>query len=250
MYQDRFIRSNEVHCYEIGSNGEATPIALLGYLEDAALSNTDAVGNGVESMKAAGAAWILNRWMLSVERYPSLGERITVATWPSSFERFYARREFTVLDADSKPLARASSLWIYLNTERKRPARIPGELAKVYCMRPDRALDMEFTDINAEVESEFEREFFVRRNDIDINLHVNNKKYVEWLLESVPDETYEGCRLKFLDAVYRQEINKGSVICSGCSTETSGSQEIGFAHMIRSSDGPVLFEARTRWEKV
>jgi medium-chain acyl-[acyl-carrier-protein] hydrolase len=34
--------------------------------------------------------------------------------------------------------------------------------------------------------ADVESRFFVRYHDLDINQHVNNVRYIEWLLESIP----------------------------------------------------------------
>ena len=46
-------------------------------------------------------------------------------------------------------------------------------------------------EIESISEPQFEKEFQVRRSDIDTNDHINNTKYVEWVLEAIPQDVYD-----------------------------------------------------------
>ena len=47
--------------------------------------------------------------------------------------------------------------------------------------------------------------FKVRYGDIDSNMHVNNVRYVEWAVESLPLETVLNYELKELNVVFEKE---------------------------------------------
>lgn len=49
-------------------------------------------------------------------------------------------------------------------------------------------------------------EFIVRRSDIDTNAHVNNTKYIEWVLETIPEEVYRTYRMVALEAEGEHEL--------------------------------------------
>jgi acyl-ACP thioesterase len=83
----------------------------------------------------------------------------------------------------------------------------------------------------------------VRRSDHDFNDHVNNVHYVEWALESVPEEFLQR-RVARLDIVFRQEAKAGDELES-CTEIVSPCL---LRHVIsRPADGAVLATAETEW---
>ena len=102
----------------------------------------------------------------------------------------------------------------------------------------------------------------VRRSDLDMNQHVNNVVYTEWLLESVPEHYWSDYQLKELILEFRNECHLGdnvdAVCCRECGEEgvleceeTPG--EIKLVHMLlkrgfsRSPKDAEVVRARTVW---
>jgi len=205
-----------VHYHEVNPEEQATPLTLLYYLEDAAIAHSESIGNGVAQVKADGLAWLLNRWHLQMDRYPVLGEKVIIETWPSSFERFYGRREFLIRNMAQEVIGRATSLWILFNIATKRPSRISSEFGQAYGLDPLRAIDDPFGPLQT-IEAGAgagKQNFLVRRSDIDTNGHVNNANYLQWMLEVVPEDIYQNHRLASLEIQYKKETTYGSSIGS------------------------------------
>nr|GEZ33294.1 palmitoyl-acyl carrier protein thioesterase, chloroplastic [Tanacetum cinerariifolium] len=53
-----------------------------------------------------------------------------------------------------------------------------------------------------------------RWSDLDLNLHVNNVKYIGWILESVPMPILESYELASMTLEYRRECKKDNVLQS------------------------------------
>lgn len=239
----------EIHYYEINKYKEATPVAILNYLEETAGCHSESVGCGIDELKQLGVAWVLSRWNLVMDRYPLWNDKITIETWSSGVERFYATREFLLKDAKGDILGRASSLWVYLNMEKKRPLRVPAEIVELYGTNPLKVMEDSFADFIVPESFEYIREFIVRKSDIDTNLHVNNARYLEWLLESIPDEAYEQYRLHSLEIIYKKETGYGISINSKRTTFESTASDKIYGHSITSSiDGAEHALAKTSWK--
>lgn len=243
-----FSKEYEIHYFEIDKFKEATPVSLLHYFEDAAISHTEAAGHGIDSLKADKVGWVLNRWFLKSDQYPLLGQKVTVETWPSKFERFYATREFRIRDLAGHILARASSLWVFINLEKKRPLRIPAQFNEDYRVQDVKALEEPFGDIPEMGTAESERLFSVRRSDIDTNGHVNNTRYVEWMLEGIADELRDKIRLSSLEVIYKKETTYGQSVCS--QALNTGRNCPDYVHRILDEDKEQeLAIGRTIWSK-
>ncbi|NLP14674.1 MAG: acyl-ACP thioesterase [Clostridium sp.] len=250
MPNKRFLKEYEIHYYETNSLQEATPITLLNYLEDSAISNSASVGYGVKDLMKAGAGWVLYRWFLKIYRYPKLGEKIKVQTWPSSFERFYGNRQFLISDAEEKAIVKAASIWIFFNIQKRKPMRIPDELINAYVIDETEVLKEPFPSMDFDFKPYAIKDFYVRRSDIDTNNHVNNKRYIDWILETLPQHIYENFRMESLDILYKKEAVIDSFIQSGCMHESEHAQALCLLHrMWDKTTGSELAVARTTWQK-
>lgn len=250
MGNAKFSKEFEVHYYEINKHREVTPVSLLNFLEDSAISHSKYAGYGVEKLKAEGIGWLLKRWVLKMDRYPVLNEKILITTWPSEFKRFYASREFVISDVQGGVIGKATSLWIYFNLEKKRPVRIPDNMSKEYnvgCFAP---IGLCFNEISDIEDAQNEKRFAVRMTDIDTNNHVNNSKYVGWVLESLPGDMHDNFTLSSLEVDYIKETCYGSIVAS--TSKKSGTTEDGceYIHKIKSeSCGYTAALARTVWKE-
>lgn len=63
----------------------------------------------MDNLLAEKMGWVLNRWLLRMDKYPKLGEKISIETWPSNFERFYGTREFSIKDSIGNLFGQACS---------------------------------------------------------------------------------------------------------------------------------------------
>lgn len=249
MILQRYSKSFNIRYLETNAYKEATPIAIVNLMQETAFSHSELVGLGIDDLKALGVAWILNRWGLKMECYPSLNNQVIVETWPTDLDKFYAIREFLIKSPEGKIYGRGTSRWIYYNIEKKRPVRIPPHYAELYGLEHDKALDYCFEDLKISEDLNLKSELLVRRSDIDTNNHVNNCKYIEWVLEVIPRSVYESYQLSFLEIAYKKEINNGSVICySNDCNETDPIQWEGL-HRVTDKEGTELTTAKTVWIK-
>lgn len=250
MHNKRFLKEYEIHYYETNSMQEATPITLLNYLEDSAISNSASVGYGVKELMEAGAGWVLYRWFLKINRYPKLGEKISVQTWPSSFERFYGNRQFLVSDSEGKIIVKAASIWIFFNIQKRKPMRVPNELINAYNVDETEVLKEPFSSMDFDFKPNVAKDFSVRRSDIDTNNHVNNKRYINWILETLPQNIYDNYMMESLDILYKKEAGIDSAIQSGCMNESEPSQSLSLVHrLLDKKSGLELAAARTIWRQ-
>ena len=80
-------------------------------------------------MQAHQTAWVLNSWQADVVRYPVFGETIRILTWPYDFHGFFGFRNFRIEDADGTGIVFANSVWVFMDLQKNKPARIVPEVA-------------------------------------------------------------------------------------------------------------------------
>ena len=124
--------SNRVRYSEVNSEKELTLPSLLDYLQDCCTFESEDFGVGVDYLAKEQVAWILSSWEIKVYRYPQMGQHIKVSTWPYAFRGFYGYRNFRIEGEDGEIFAEANSVWVFMDTEKIRPARVSERMQEVY----------------------------------------------------------------------------------------------------------------------
>lgn len=173
---------------EIDHHRTVTLPAIINYFQDCSTFQSESIGYGVDRLKKEGRAWILSYWQIVVDRYPELGEPVKVCTWATGFKGFLGDRNFQMLDEDGNRVARAYSVWAYMDMKKGRPVR-PGE-EEISAYGVEEPLEMEYAPRKIILpENTVEGESFrVRKYHIDTNEHVNNCQYVQMALEALENE--------------------------------------------------------------
>ena len=199
----RYSECNEKH--------SMTFLSLLDYFQDCCTFQSEDLNIGLEYLAEHQVAWVLSSWQIVINRYPKMGDRIKVSTWPYAFDRFIGYRNFTMTDEKGEVLAYANSVWVFLNIVKGRPVRISEEVMKAYSKEYETAYDMEYTSRKIEIPEEGQRfdSFAVLKSDIDSNHHVNNGKYVRMAEEYLP----VGYKYNQMRAEYLKAAVLGDVIC-------------------------------------
>jgi acyl-ACP thioesterase len=82
-----------------------------------------------------------------------------------------------------------------------------------------------------------------------MNQHVNNAKYIEWILDSYPLEMNQTHNVTTFEINFLAETNYGEELC--IHSEPQKDSAPTFLHtMIRKEDGRELCRARVRWKRV
>lgn len=199
---------SKVRYSEVNSEKNLTLPALLNYLQDCCIMQSEDLGVGVEYLKEKHQAWILSSWEIKIKRYPKLGEQIKVSTWPYTFKGFFGFRNFTIEDENGELLAIANSVWVYLDTESMRPVKVTKEMAQAYQFEPQIEEKWAERKIFYPTGGEEKEPFFVQRFHIDTNHHMNNAQYVQVGEAYLP----EGFETKRLRVEYRKVALLGEQI--------------------------------------
>lgn len=225
-----------VHSYEVDADGLLAPRALLAFLQEAAGGDAERGGYTMERLAEDGLVWMIQWMRVEIERHAGRGETLVVTTWARRLDRALAWREFEVLDASSARVAVGTSRWAVVDVEARRLVRLPEFVRRSPV--PDRppALDRAPSALEPAEPAELERRFEVRRGDLDTVRHVNNTRYVEWALETVPEEVQEGSRPSVFEIAFRREGTYGDAVVAR-TRRLAGDGETAFAHELRSATG-------------
>jgi len=179
-----------VRSYECGLDGTATLTSVCNYLQEAASLHAEALEFSKTNFVSAGEniTWVLTRLRVKMNRYPRWEEHVVVRTFPRGCRRVTAYRDFLILSGN-ETLGVATSEWMTIDLATRKLVPVPALVrARVNDERAPVLGETPFSRLRWDCrETAGESAFVARRGDIDINGHVNNVHYIEWLIETLPD---------------------------------------------------------------
>lgn len=234
-----------IRAYEMDAAGKASPAMLCDYLQEAAGNHARHLGFDIATLRTRGFTWMLSRLHVRLFRQPAWRETITIETWPSGTRgRLIATREFIGRDASGVELLRATTDWLYVDVASRRICRVPDDLMQFVPTDQPPALAPDDTR-PPEIETpEWSVTLPVRRCDLDLNEHVNNVRYIEWMFEPLPAAFAAGKRVTEMEILFRQGAEYGD---SAISQAAPSGDDAVLHRIVRTGDQSVLVLARTRW---
>ncbi|KAK9052237.1 hypothetical protein SSX86_028865 [Deinandra increscens subsp. villosa] len=223
-----------VRSYEVGTDKTATLISIMNLLQETALNHvwmSGLLGDGfgaTRGMTRNNLIWVVTRMQVEVDQYPIWGEILEIDTWVSASGKNGMRRDWEIRSHDTGIVfARATSTWVMMNEKTRRLSKIPDEVREEISpwfihnqtIKEESPEKINKLDDNAKyINSGLQP----KRSDLDMNHHVNNVKYVGWMLEAVPDECLENYQLSNIVLEYRKECGSSDVVQSLCEPEELG----------------------------
>ena len=177
------VRYSETDC-----EGKLTMASLINYFQDCSTFQSEDLGLGLEYLKQRHLVWVLSSWQIVVDRYPKMGERVTIGTLPYEIKGFLGYRNFFMKEESGAYIARANSLWSLLNTETGRPAAVLEEMLKGYQL--SEKLDMDYAPRRIAIPGEgiVKEALVVKKHHLDTNHHVNNQQFIDMAMGYLPDD--------------------------------------------------------------
>jgi medium-chain acyl-[acyl-carrier-protein] hydrolase len=240
-------RNYSIRSYEVDAGGTMSVPSIFNLLQDAASSHAFELGVAVSQLMAENATWVLSRILLKMIRYPVWRDAIQVHTWPSGILGAFAFRDFDLRDETDRSIGCARSAWIVIDAQSRRPIR-PTLFADR--LKPSEKEPVTNDTLNKLPQPRggdwVEKRFHVRYGDLDINQHVNNVSYIEWLLESIPGIGETRLALKELEINFLGEALQGDQVTAKCVAYRGNKNEFGHS-VVREKDAHELIRARTVW---
>ncbi len=197
----KYWKNYQVRTYDTNMNGDLKFSRLFDYLIDISTEHSEKSVD--ESGFEIDFFWIIYEWDIRVNKIPKHRDELKINTYSVGLDRFYAYRNWEIYRGEEL-LISAKTKWMGLSKEDGKLVRLPKELEELYGTEDGekigRSLKIPKLDFNKE------RSFDVRYADIDVNNHVNNARYVDWVRE-----VYNGS-IKRFRIVYKQQTFLGESI--------------------------------------
>lgn len=230
--------------YLVNLRGQAGLYAILNLIQDVGWMH--AMHLQVKLPKNMG--WIFTRQKLLMDQWPPWNSQISIRTWlrkPESEAFLY--RDYEILMGDRKIGECTSTFSVMDMSTRKLATQDWSEYSEIW--RPEGYLAHQPAKIQAVNEIADLAKFEVRNSDIDLNQHVNNTKYAQWILDAIPiDILRKGTDLHEYEVNFLSETKIGDVVQvqKSLKDETQGQSTFVQFQGMRVRDNKPAFTARMR----
>lgn len=244
-----------IQAADVGANGCLSTPVLFDFMQQSAQKNAASLGVGVEKMREMNLAWVLNRLILTVDRYPKLGETVALATYPVRIDKYFVYRDFQLMDADGVRIAYAVSVWLLLDLEKRSMSSVPSFIHQIKYPDVPNPLPPMSGKVLPLKTVDFTSKRVVSLEDVDFNDHASNVSYVKWLVEAMPPEVQKTAFIASLDINYRAECYLNEAISVGTHQKTmeneSDTEGASFQQKIsRDGDNKDLVWANVLWRSL
>ncbi|WP_299110013.1 acyl-ACP thioesterase domain-containing protein [uncultured Winogradskyella sp.] len=246
-FDNYFDQQFELRYFEMNKLGLATPTIMLGLLEETAADHCYAIDHSIFDLFKMNVGWVLVSGVLQMDRYPSYKEKITIRTWLSSYSSIKGYRENIIFDENQNIIGRAKGLWVFFDIEKRKPIPIFNTIKEQWSFFNTSSIEHDIKKkINAVDSAHYTKQFTVHRFDTDMNKHVNNIRYLQWVIESIPEDIVENYYLHTIDGRFIAEAQYSDTVLSLTKELPSAT---AFEHTIKiEGSDKICATAHTHWK--
>ena len=179
------IQQFQVKYCEADFKDELKVSAALSYMEEVACSSADELGFGYAFVKPRGYAFMVTSVCCEFLSPIPLGSMVTAKTWPTPPSYAVFGREYRFVNDKDEVLMNASSRWCLVDMQSGKILQsklVEGQDYSTY--NTDKALEVTSWKISVFPLNEGELRFTltIANSEYDHNMHVNNTRYADYLL--------------------------------------------------------------------
>jgi medium-chain acyl-[acyl-carrier-protein] hydrolase len=237
----------KIPSYDVSLNGQTKFYTLCNILLESAAVHANQYRFGYHDMQKENVYWVLSRFHIIMHRYPSMGDRVIVETWPKGLKKLFFMRDYRIHSEDGLLLTTATTAWLVLDGDTGRPRKMEqnNSLHRFYI--PDfHAIEQMPGKLPGITGADRKMTVLARYSDLDINKHVNAVKYIEWVQDSYTQELYEKQNVTEFQINYKAETRFGEKVQIGIRTALDP-DPFEYLEGIKDNDGNAAFRARIRF---
>ncbi len=232
----------KITSYQVDFQEKIKPTHLMQLFQEAAGNHAQHLGAGYSSLAEEKLFWALSRIRVEIENLPKWGDEIRVETWPNSVVGPFFRRDFIFYNQNNEVICKGVSGWLLLSAENMRPQRADRLTFDLPLSGGKFALEAFPERLNGIAETPvFSKKILY--NEIDVNNHVNNTRYLDWVMDCFDYEFYLTHHLKSFTLEFLGEMHWGDEV------ELLSGEE-GFYYHIQALNvktGKIAFRSDVEW---
>ena len=220
--------------------------AAMRYMQQISGEHLESLGFSAEKLLRENMVFLLSRTCLKIHCMPLATECISLSTAPTAVKGARFVREFSIGNAKGERLISAVTLWILIDPANRRilrPSSFPYELQLHPTFAGDYIEDIAILKpaISKPAQS---RSIDVCYSHLDINNHVSNSIYADFICDILPYENLVEHGIDAISINFQNEARWGqTLIIERCDIDSTGAE-----HYIcgNTQEGTACFESFVR----
>lgn len=249
--QESIIHRKEYHVDwgDIDLNKELKLSTLFSYFQDVASEASEKMGFGIEQLdQEYGVAWVLMKIRVDLIKQPTVGETISIETWPLTPGKIDYGRDYIVRNQRGEAIIKAISSWVLMDLDARKITK-RGTVPIAYPdYTEDRAIEAKLRKLKAAGPLRESYRKMIGYSDIDFNGHLNNTKYVDYILDCFSVSEHRYYRIKSIEVHFTNEALPNETIVLSTDTSTSGESKL-YVEGTNTDTDKTVFKSALRIEQ-
>jgi medium-chain acyl-[acyl-carrier-protein] hydrolase len=246
---DIFKKEYKINIFNVDSEHKCKFSSLVDFLWDVVISQSDYLGETKEGFVHNQCIWVLLKYDITIYEYPKFRDTITVDTKVLGTKKFYGYRKNTIKNSEGKVIGEVFSTAILIDFEKRRPMRISSDQSEIYGLTGELDEIPHLDDIPKIQKEDYVKDYPVRYSDIDSNGHVNNVKYMEMAIDTLPRYILNEYKLFNIKVLFKKETTDGDTLHISSEVVNNDNNNITTIHTITSNNGTLLTKLQFIWKK-
>lgn len=202
----------KIRAYETDAQNHLKISSVFNFMQVAAGLNANQLGFGYDQLSPKEYFWILSRVILDWHGNVSFDEEIILETWPKSVEKLFATRDFRFYSGKGDCIGKATTAWLMMDASTGRPVMLNSNMFNLPVYNIPPAIDELPGKIPEPASVEFSSQRKAVYSDIDVNQHVNNARYIEYIFDALPVHEFTALKHCRVQINYLKEVKLGETI--------------------------------------
>lgn len=244
-----FEKEYKINIYDVDSEHNCKFSSLVDYLWDVVISQSDYLGETTEGFVNNNCVWVVLNYDITIHEYPKYKDVITVDTTALGWKKFYGYRQNTIKNSEGKIIGEVISTAILIDFEKRRPMKISADQIEIYGLKEELDKVPPLDDIPKIEKEDYIKDYPIRFSDIDSNGHVNNVRYMEMAMDTLPRSILNNYKLFNIKVLFKKETSDGDILHISSQVIENENDKITTIHNITGGSGKLLTKLQFIWKK-
>ena len=242
-----FTQEFPVRYGDIDISGYASIMSFFSNFQEIGFNHADALAQKYNGKKEFSFAVVWTKLKVVMKRIPKWKEMLTYSSWISPLiqNSKIATRNFKIEDSQHNQIGYGYGTMVFFDMIKRKSIEIPKELL-IYPTHDHSIGNHEFSKLDSLSDYDHQITIKTQYTDLDIYRHVNNVRYINWVIDSMPLDILKKKKCYETEIHFLNEAKYGIIIKSNTKILTDD-DKITANHEIIREDGKPIARIKTLW---
>lgn len=235
-----------IQSFQVNLQKQLTVQTLLELFQEMAWLHAESKHFGWNDLHQINQLWVISKFHIKINQFPEWMEHIQLETWGKLCDKYIAYRDFELKNAENKLLIYATSSWLILDNQTFKIQNLDHFISNFEPWENRHAIPEKPSKIEPIALKNKSHIQEVKYSDLDMNQHVNNTKYIQWIIDDMRFDFLNTHQLSEIEINYLHQAKYGdSYSIYHQQTESSYIHSI-FCENIQKE----LVRVKTKWNQI